>query len=95
MSIQITNYNFGIDSWINPQPLWIWCENKESIQIYPLMNNSLESPTSITHHLLHQEQEYCSTKILKREQNILLMDNIDGTLVENRYTTDASNVTQK
>ena len=34
-----------------------------------------------------------SMKIPKKEQHMLLVDHMDGTLVYRRYTTDASDVT--
>ena len=52
------------------------------------MNNSLEYQ-----HLQHQEQESWSMTSLKRYQQMILMDHMDGTLTENRYTTYASNIT--
>ena len=93
VSIQISHYKFGIYSCIKQQSLWISCVNPESIQTYLPMNKILAYSTLITHHLHHQEQESWSTTSLKREQHMLLMDHMDGTLAEHQYTTDASNFT--
>ena len=92
VSIQISHYKFGIDYCIKKQPLWIWYPNSESIQIYLLMNNSLVSSTSISHHLHHQEQESWSMTSLKINKHMLPMNQMDGTLAEHRYITDASNI---
>ena len=57
------------------------------------MNNSLASSTLITHHFCHQEQQSYYMTSLKRYQHMPLMDHMDVTLAEHRYTTDALNVT--
>ena len=38
-------------------------------------------------------KKFWSITNLKREQHMILMDEMDGTLAEHRYTTNASNVT--
>ena len=51
--------------------------------------------TLIAQNLHHQEQESWSTTILNREQHIILMDNLNGTLADPRYPTYDSNVTRQ
>ena len=58
------------------------------------MKKSLTYSTSIEHHLHHQEQESWSITSPKRDQHMLLMDHMDGTLTEHYYTADDLNGTR-
>ena len=87
----ISNLGYNLGSSNNHSEFDAQIQNQ--IQINPLMNKSFAYSNSIAHHLHHQIQEPWSMKILKTEQHMLFMDEMDGISAFHRYTIDASNVT--